>query len=565
VALGAERRPLRREAGGWWTLEVPEAVPGGDYAFVLDGGDPRPDPRSLWQPHGVHGPSRVLDVGAFTWDDAGWQPPSLETGLIYELHVGTFTPAGTFDSAIEKLNHLAALGVTHVQLMPVAAFPGDHGWGYDGVALWAPHEAYGGPAGLQRLVNACHQRGLAVLLDVVYNHLGPDGNYLAQYGPYFTRRYATPWGEAVNFDGPHSDEVRRFVVDNARHWLRDYHLDGLRLDAVQTLVDTSAVHILEELATEVDRLSDQLGRRLVLIAESDLNDPRVVRPRELGGYGLAAQWSDDFHHALHTVLTGERQGYFQDFGRLADVAAALTHGYVYAGRYSEHRRRRHGRPLAGVLAQQLLGYLQTHDQVGNRARGERSSHLLPAGLLKTGAALVLTAPFVPMLFQGEEWGASTPFQYFTDHQDPQLAAAVSAGRRKEFAAFGWDPATIPDPQASETFSRSKLDWSELEQAPHREILEWHRQLIRLRCERPHLSQGGFGDVAAQFDETARWLRVDRGSVCVAANLAAEGQAIPLPSGRRSWRVLLASAPAVQVDAGGLRLPGQAAAILMTAA
>jgi maltooligosyltrehalose trehalohydrolase len=561
VQLGQEQRPLTRDVQGWWSLEVPDLQPGGDYAFVLDGGDPRPDPRSRFQPHGVHGPSRVFDTAAFVWDDGGWQPPPLETGLVYELHVGTFTPAGTFAAAIQRLDHLVALGVTHVELMPVVEFPGQHGWGYDGVSLWAPHHAYGGPFGLQQWVNACHRRGLAVLLDVVYNHLGPDGNYLSQYGPYFTSRYATPWGDAVNFDGPDSDEVRRYFLENAAFWFREYHVDGLRLDAVHAILDTSAVHFLEELAGETAALSAQLGRRLVLIGESDLNDPRLIRSSAQGGYGLDAQWSDDYHHALHSVLTGEQDGYYQDFGRLADVAAALQGGYVYAGSYSPHRRRRHGRPLGHVPPQRLLGYLQTHDQVGNRARGERLSQLIPPALLKVGAALVLTAPFVPMVLQGEEWGAGTPFLYFTDHQDERLAEAVSAGRRTEFASFGWDPAGIPDPQAAETFQQSRLDWNELEHSPHFELLDWHRQLVRLRRAWPDLYAGGFPGIAVAFDEAARWLAFRRGALQVVCNLGQAAQLVPLLPGAGCARVLLASAPSGPMGSDRLQLPGQSVAIL----
>ena len=379
---------------------------------------------------------------------------------IYELHVGTFSPEGTFDGAAARLDHLVDLGVDVVELLPVAQFPGRHGWGYDGVDLYAPHDPYGGPDGLKRLVDACHARGLAVVIDVVYNHLGPAGNYLAEFGPYFTDRYTTPWGTAVNLDGPDSDPVRDFVVGNALMWVRDYHADGLRLDAIHAIVDTSAVHILEELRAQVEALAAELGRQVFLIAESDLNDPKIVHRPELGGYGIDAQWSDDFHHALHAVLTGERTGYYADFGSLDHLAKSLRQAYVYDGGYSPHRRRRHGRSPAGLPPTRFLGYLQNHDQVGNRATGERSSMLLSTGLLKVAAAIVLLGPFVPMLFQGEEWAASTPFLYFTDHDDPELGEAVSEGRRREFAAFGWSPEQVPDPQAPETFEASVLRWDE---------------------------------------------------------------------------------------------------------
>jgi len=409
-------------------------------------------------------------------------------------------------------------------------------------------------------VDACHARGLAVVLDVVYNHLGPAGNHLGEFGPYFTDRYSTPWGQAVNLDGPDSDEVRGFFVDNALMWLRDYHVDGLRLDAVHAIVDTSAVHLLEEIAVEVEELAAALGRRLFVVAESDLNDPRLVRRREEGGYGLDAQWSDDFHHALHAVLTGERSGYYGDFGSLAHLATALRRVFVYAGERSAFRRRAHGRSPAGIPGWRFLGYLQNHDQVGNRAMGERSSHLVPVGRLKIGAALVLTSPFVPMLFQGEEWGARSPFLYFTDHADPELGRAVSEGRRSEFAAFGWDPETIPDPQAEETFVRSRLDWSEPGRSPHAELLAWHRALVALRRRTPELADGRLDRVEVSLDEAARWFVVRRGAVAVVFSLADDTQCVPLPGGQR---VLLASEPACRVGEGGVDLVPDSVAIVAT--
>jgi maltooligosyltrehalose trehalohydrolase len=551
LVIGDERRPMERGDNGWWTAEA-QLPAGVDYAFSLDGGQPLPDPRSPWQPAGVHGPSRTIDHSAFPWTDGDWRGgPPLSAALIYELHVGTFTPEGTFEAVVAKLPHLLELGVTHVELMPVAEFPGRRGWGYDGVDLFAPHAAYGGPDALKRLVDACHRAGLAVLLDVVYNHLGPDGNYLGSFGPYFTDRYATPWGQAVNFDGPHSDQVRDFVCDNACMWLTDYHLDGLRLDAVHAIFDTSATHVLEELGARVHALEAHLGRRLVVVAESDLNDPRLVQPVEVGGYGLDAAWSDDFHHALHAVLTGERSGYYEDFGSLADLARALQSAYVYDGRYSPHRRRRHGRPPDGVPARRFLGYLQNHDQVGNRAQGERSAALMGLRRLKIGAALVLTSPFVPLLFAGEEWGASTPFLYFTDHQDPDLGRAVSAGRRREFAAFGWDPEAVPDPQDPRSFERSRLEWSELARPPHAELLDWHRRLVALR---PHLS----GPARVRFDEAAGWLALGRGTVIVAANLAKEPRHVPLVEG--TGEVLLTSDGGARLG-DGLTLPSESVAVV----
>jgi maltooligosyltrehalose trehalohydrolase len=514
--------PLTPEPHGWWRCDAPGAVHGTDYAFVLDGGDPLPDPRSPWQPYGIHGSSRVVDHSRFSWSDSGWRAPPLSSGIVYELHIGTFTPQGTFDSAIARLEYLKQLGITHVELMPVAEFSGDWGWGYDGVDLFAPHHSYGGPQGLKRLVDACHRTGLGVLLDVVYNHLGPSGNYLSRFGPYFTNRYSTPWGEAVNLDQAGSTQVRRFLCDNAMMWLRDYHFDGLRLDAVHALFDSSAVHFLEQLAGETKELEAQLGRNLVVIAESDLNDPRLVTPCEAGGYGIDAQWSDDFHHALHAVLTGETAGYYADFGTLADLAKALRHAYVYDGRYSRFRRRRHGRKPQRLSGWRFLGYLQNHDQIGNRARGERASALMSTGRLKIGAALVLCSPFIPMLFQGEEFGATAPFLYFTNHKDPDLGRAVSEGRRREFAAFGWSPTDIPDfldPQDPATFQKSKLDWSELDHEPHASLLAWYRRLIQLRKSTPDFTDGRMDRVEVRFSENEKWLTMRRGGHAIAVNLA----------------------------------------------
>jgi len=569
LETGGARHPMRRREGGWFEAET-DVPPGADYAFRLDGGEPLPDPRSPRQPGGVFGPSRRVDHGAFPWSDRGWQPPPLGSGIAYELHVGTFTPQGTFDAAIARLDHLVDLGVTHVELLPVAAFPGRRGWGYDGVLLYAPHEAYGGPDGLKRLVDACHRRGLAVLLDVVYNHLGPAGNHLPRFGPYFTDRHHTPWGDAVNLDGPESPEVRRFFVDNALQWLRDYHLDGLRLDAVHALLDTSAFPFLEELAREVAALERHLGRPLVLVAESDANDPWLVRSRDAGGCGLDAHWSDDFHHALHALLTGERSGYYEDFGGMAPLARTLEAVYAYAGDYSPHRRRRQGRSAAGLPADRFVVCVQNHDQVGNRAAGERTAHLLSPERLRVGAALLLTSPFVPLLFMGEEWAATAPFQYFTDHEDPELGRAVREGRRREFAAFGWRPEDVPDPQAEATFARSVLDWAEPERSPHREVLDWHRRLIALRRARPDLTDPRLERGAVRYDEAAGWLVVHRGATAVAVNLGGQSQRVPSTaaegSGGGSARapdLLLASDAAARPVPGGVELAPDSVAVLDT--
>ena len=552
---------MTKEAGGWWYVDAPFIRHGVDYAFAVDGNGPFPDPRSFWQPNGIHGFSRWVDHSVFQWTDAGWQQPPLGSAVIYELHLGTFTPEGTCEAAINRLDHLKTLGITHVELMPVAQFSGERGWGYDGVDLYAPHQAYGGPEGVKRLVDACHHRGLAVLLDVVYNHLGPAGNYLNQFAPYFTDRYATPWGDAINFDEQDSNEVRQFFIDNAVMWLQDYHFDGLRIDAVHAIVDTSAIHFLEALASAVKNLETALGRHLVLIAESDLNDPRVIRSPAVGGYGIHAQWNEDFHHALHAVLTGETQGYYQDFGSLAQLAKVLTRGLVYDGCYSAYRRRCHGRPATGILGTRFVGCLQNHDQVGNRALGERTSRLLSPGLLKIGAALVMTSAFVPMLFQGEEWGAATPFLYFTDHQEPELGEAVKHGRRKEFAAFGWESEVIPDPQAQETFVQSRLHWDELQEEDSSRMLAWHQSLIALRRRLSPLTDGEMERVSVLFNETERWLTMVRGPVLVACNFAETPQTISCAAAKDK-KMVLSSADGFVVEDTFLMLPAQAVAILV---
>jgi maltooligosyltrehalose trehalohydrolase len=554
--------PMSRKDDGWWTVEVPEAKPGDNYGFMLDGAGPYPDPRSRWQPEGVHKLSRLVDENSFQWSRRSFQAPPLASAIIYELHIGTFTPRGTFLSAIERLDHLVALGVTHVELMPVVEFSGNHGWGYDGVDLFAPHHAYGTPDELKKLVDACHARGLAVILDVVYNHLGPSGNYLAKFGPYFTKKFASPWGEGINFDGPDSGEVRRFFCDNALMWLREYHFDALRLDAVHGIVDTSAVHFLEQLKLEVEKLSTQTGRHLALIPESDLNDPRLLWPRERGGLQLDAQWSDDFHHALHTVLTGERTGYYSDFGSIAALAKALRHAFVYDGVYSEHRRRVHGRSTEGMSGHRFLGYLQNHDQVGNRALGDRSSHLMSPGKLKIGAALVLMSPFLPMLFQGEEWGAKTSFCYFTDYQEPELANAVREGRCREFAVFGWKPEDTADPQARETFEQSKLNWEEISKPAHAEMLDWHKRLIQLRRAEPDLSDGELTSVRVHFDEKERWLILERGSISVVCNFAERPQRISIANG--TPKILLASEENIQIAKSEADMPPESVVILRSA-
>ena len=564
LVLGERRITMahgRRD--GWWTLDLPTAGPGTDYAFSLDGGPARPDPRSRHQPSTVHGPSRVVDPGAFRWTDTDWPGRRLAGSVVYELHVGTFTEQGTFDAAVERLDHLTGLGVDFVELMPIAAFPGRHGWGYDGVAPWSVHEPYGGPDGLRRFVDSCHDRGLGVLLDVVYNHLGPSGNYLAEFGPYFTDRYQTPWGTAVNLDGPGSDEVRAYIVENALHWLGDYHLDGLRLDAVHALTDTRAVHILEELATQVDGLSERLGRPLALVAETDLNDPRIVTPREHAGLGVHAQWNDDFHHAVHSLLTGERHGYYADFGSIAALAKTLTKAYFHDGVWSSFRGRTHGRPIDTSILKgnSFLGFAQNHDQIGNRALGDRSGASLSPGRLRIAAALVLTAPFTPMIFMGEEWGASTPWQYFTDHPEPDLGQAIREGRVREFSRHGWT-GDVPDPQALETFTRSRLNWAETAVEPYRSLLAWYRALIALRRHDADLADSGLTATDVAFDEDERWLVVRRGNVQVVVNLAGKPQHIQLNHPLDT--VLLTSDTSVRSHRDQIELPAESVAIVRVA-
>ena len=544
---------------GWWRVRVENARPGTDYGFQVNDGDGVfPDPRSRWQPRGVHGLSRVYDQSAFAWTDAGFQPRPLSSAIIYEMHIGTFTPEGTLDSAVAKLDPLVDLGITHVQLMPVAAFDGEHGWGYDGVALFAVHEPYGGPDALKRFVDAAHAKNLAVLLDVVYNHFGPSGNYTGKFGPYVTQAHHTPWGGAVNLEGPWSGEVRRFFCDNALMWMRDFHIDGLRLDAVHAYSDRSAIHFLEQLSTETAELEATLDRPKVLIAESDLNDPRIVMDRDAGGFGIDAQWSDDFHHALFAVLTGELEGYYADFGSLAQLAKALEHTFVYDGIYSSYRKRVHGKAPHNLSQHRFLGYIQDHDQVGNRAVGDRLHHDAGIDRAMVAAALVMTSPFVPMIFQGEEWAASSPFLYFADHADPGLARAVTEGRRKEFAAFGWDPKSIPDPEKRETFLRSKLNWDEASEGEHTRMREWYRDLIHLRRSTPSLNNGEPGNARVIFDEAEKWLTLERGEILTHCNLGGSGREFPVPEGST---LLLSSRAGTAIRDLAVTVPPDSVAIL----
>ncbi|MGF7238324.1 MAG: malto-oligosyltrehalose trehalohydrolase [Frankia sp.] len=522
--------------GGWWWADLPDAGPGTDYAFRLDGeGDELPDPRSGWQPYGVHGRSRVVDHTRFGWTDGAWRGVPLAGSVLYELHIGTFTPEGTFDAAIERLDHL--------------------------VDLFAVHDPYGGPDGLKRFVDAAHARGVGVVMDVVYNHLGPDGNYLPRFGPYFTDEYATPWGSAVNLDRPGSDEVRRFVLDNVTMWLRDYHCDGLRLDAVHALLDRRAVHLLEDITATVHRLSAALGRAMFVVAESDLNDPRVVTPVDAGGLGMDGQWCDDVHHALWATLSGERQGYYADFGSLPTLAKAMEQVFVHNGSFSTFRGRRHGRPVSpGVPRHRFVTFLQDHDQVGNRATGDRASASLSPGLLRVGAALLLTSPFTPMVFMGEEWGATTPWCFFTDHVDPALAEAVRNGRRAEFVAHGWGADQVPDPQDRTTFLASKLLWSQAEGSAAADpgLLDWYRRLIALRRAEGDLTDASAGATRCAYDPGGRWFVLYRGALAVACNLAADRSSVPIDGD--PCEVPLASTAGFTVRPGQIELDGESVVI-----
>jgi maltooligosyltrehalose trehalohydrolase len=532
---------------GIFEVLCPEGRDGTDYVFVLDGAKERPDPVSRWQPNGVHGASRIVDPASFRWTDAGWPGIPLEAFVFYELHVGTFTPEGTFDAIIARLPYLRQLGVTAVECMPVAAFPGGRNWGYDGVFPYAPQSSYGGPAGLKRLVDACHREGLVFVLDVVYNHLGPEGNYLADFGPYFTNRYRTPWGQAINLDGPDSDLARRYFLNNALYWLTEYHVDALRLDAIHGIFDFSARHILEEMAEEFHAQARRLGRQAWLIAESDLNDPRVIRPPVLGGYGIDAQWSDDFHHSLHAVVNGTRRGYFRDFGTIDDLRKSIEVGFVYDGRRSVYRRRRHGASSTDRPGRQFVVSIQNHDQVANACQGDRFGSVASLEQQKLAACLLLCAPNLPLLFMGEEYAETAPFFYFTSHGDPDLAEAVRNGRREEFAAFG-GTGEFPDPQSEATFERSKLDLSRSERAPHRDLLRWYRDLLAIRKRFPCLSNGRKDLTSVWIDEEGRWMVIERrdpsgDAALILVNLAPHANPILVAAREGRWELALSSAQA----------------------
>ena len=552
---------MTRDDAGWWRADVPAARPGTSYAFLLDDDPtPLPDPRSLRQPTGVHGPSRVYDMDSFIWTDRAWTGRQLAGSVVYELHIGTFTPAGTFASAIERLDHLVELGVDLVEVLPINAVDGPRNWGYDGVGWYAVTENYGGPDSFKRFVDACHARRMGVVLDVVYNHLGPSGAYLDRFGPYFAG--SNIWGPSINLDGPQSEAVRRYVIDNALQWLRDFHVDGLRLDAVHALHDDRATHLLEQLAVEVETLSVHLGRPLSLIAESDRNDPRTITPREAGGYGLHAQWCDDIHHCLHSALTGEGQGYYADFAAagLTGLAHVFCRAFLHEGTWSSFRQRNHGAPVDThrTPGHRFVAFLQNHDQIGNRATGDRLSETLSPGLLACGAALLLSGPFTPMLFMGEEWGARTPWQFFSHFPDETMREAVRTGRTAEFGEHGWGDTEVPDPNAESTFTDSKLDWDELEQEPHATLLRVYQELIALRRAWPELSDPWLDRVDVDFDDDARTVVLHRGRLRVAANLG--GDAVSIDLRTPVDRILVASEPA-EGEGTALTLEPEAFAIV----
>jgi maltooligosyltrehalose trehalohydrolase len=535
--------PLERDTQGYHHMLVEDVEPGSLYLYQLNGQEERPDPASRFQPQGVHGPSQVTDP-RFPWQDSHWYGLPLHEFIIYEIHVGTFSLEGTFDAVISYLDELKELGITAVELMPIAQFPGNRNWGYDGVYPFAVQDSYGGPEGLKRLVNACHQKRLAVVLDVIYNHLGPEGNYIADFGPYFTDRYKTPWGAALNFDGPHSDEVRRFFIENAIYWLTEFHIDALRLDALHAILDISSCPFLEELAMAFHDQAAGMKRQAYLIAESAANDARIVRPQEQGGYGLDAQWNDDFHHSLHVLLTDEQTGYYQDFGQLQHLAKAFQEGFVYSGQYSYYRQRKHGVSSKDVPSHRLVVFAQNHDQVGNRISSERLSQIVPFEALKLAAGIVLLSPFIPLLFMGEEYGEMAPFPYFVSYSEPSLAEAVRKGRRDEFVAFQWQ-GELPDPQDEATFLRAKLNHDLHHDGQHRVLLEFYRELIRFRKETPaltHLSKDSLevvGNEESKLLVVRRWSESEEVFMVFNFSDSPISPTLPVPAGR--WQKQLDSA------------------------
>jgi maltooligosyltrehalose trehalohydrolase len=570
--------PLKKGERGYWHTRADGCLPATQYLYLLDGERERPDPASQYQPEGVHGASEVVDHTAFRWTDGGWKGLPLPSMIMYELHTGTFTPEGTFEAIIPRLGDLRDLGINTIELMPVSQFPGDRNWGYDGVYPYAVQNSYGGPEGLKRLVNACHQMELAVSLDVVYNHLGPEGNYLWDFGPYFTDRYKTPWGEAINFDGPYSDEVRDYFIANALHWITEYHIDALRIDAIHGIFDFSARHFLQELGEAVRLHAQSVRRDVYVIPESDLNDVRVIRPVEVGGHGLDAQWNDDFHHALHTLLTGERNGYYEDFGRTEHFEKALREGFIYSGEYSLFRKRRHGSSSKDRPGLQFVVFSQNHDQVGNRMRGERLSSLVSFEALKLAAGAVLLAPNIPLLFMGEEYGEKAPFLYFVSHGDKALIEAVRKGRNDEFKHFAWN-GELPDPQDERTFLTSKINWEKRLQGEHAVLLNFYRTLVKLRREIPALSELDRNRLIVSVIDDSRvitmqqWNGLGTSRICGIFNFETNDVNIAMSAPEGRWRRVVDSAdrewngpgtmiPLVVHNGDGVTLRGQSVALFL---
>ena len=533
--------PMGKDERGYWRTEFREAPAGIRYLYRLSNGKERPDPASRLQPDGVHGPSQTVHHSLFTWSDHGWKGIPLREYIIYEMHVGTFTPEGTFEAVIDRLPALRELGINAIEIMPVAQFPGDRNWGYDGVYPFAVQTSYGGPEGFKELVNQCHNHDMAVILDVVYNHLGPEGNYLGEYGPYFTDKYRTPWGMAINFDDAYSNEVRNYFIENALSWFRDYHIDALRLDAIHGITDFSAQPFLQELAETTRRFSDDQGRMVYLIAESDLNDARVTRPRDTGGFGIDAQWCDDFHHALHTLLTGEKIGYYADFGMIRHLIKAVEEGFVYSGEFSVYRKRNHGNSSQQIPAERFVAFSQNHDQTGNRAFGDRLAGLVSFESLKLAAGTVIFSPFIPLFFMGEEYGEDTPFLYFISHTDPELIEAVRRGRKEEFRAFTWkiEP---PDPQDGKAFERSKILWEKRERGKHRVLLDLYRTLLQMRKRLPAL--GGLSKTCLHADGSEeqklfvlkRWHNA--GEVYLVGNFGSDDTEMTASLNKAAWKKIL---------------------------
>jgi maltooligosyltrehalose trehalohydrolase len=546
--------PMEQDTKGYWVTEVENVLAEAPYLYRLENEKDRPDPASHFQPQGVHKPSQVVDHNSFNWEGDIWKGIALSEMIIYELHVGTFTPDGTFDSILPRISELKDLGINAIEIMPVAQFPGDRNWGYDGAYPFAVQNSYGGPAGLKRLVNECHKKGMAVILDVVYNHLGPEGNYLFDYGPYFTDKYRTSWGMAINFDDAYNNEVRNFFIENALHWFKNYHIDALRLDAIHGISDLSAKPFLQELAEKVEEFSLKEGRKFHLIAESDLNDSRVIRPRELGGYGIDAQWCDDFHHSLHTLLTEEKDGYYIDFGKTDHFVKSMREGFVYSGDYSVYRKRNQGNSSKDIPADQFVVFSQNHDQIGNRMFGERLTNLVSFESLKLAAGIVLLSPYIPLIFMGEEYGEDTPFLYFVSHSDRDIIEAVRKGRKEEFKAFAWD-SEPPDPQSVDTFLKSKIIWEKKENGNHKVLLSFYKHMIRMRKETPALSHLDKDSLDAYGFEKEKivWLRRwkdDSHVICFFNFNSADMKFIsPLPEGY--WEKMIDSSDVIWKGPGSL--------------